>query len=484
MENITQPKVFISYSWSSLEYQERVTRIVNMLRDNGIDTVYDKYDLEQGASVHKFMEKIVNDPTITKVLIFCDKQYAEKANAGTGGAGIETLIISPKVYGDADPSGKNKKFIPIVMEKDENGNAYLPTYLEGRFYSDFSKSEAENYEEFIKLVRLLYGKPEFVAPELGKTPSFISSEKPVYAVSDFKKNVAINALKRNLPNAIVLCEDFFEQTYDILNKFALDCNDEENMDDKIWNYIEELLPLRNDCLDVIETMIQCSKQEESVNSIHKFFEKLLTYQNAAKGNAFVKYQSDHFRFFAYETFMNFSSFLVEHGYFKELKILMDDYYYKSRTGSASLKNFTVFDTTMESFSIRNRRLQLNRKSLKADLLKSRWRGRSEDFEKIMQTDLLLFLCALNIQKNNKSDMYTWWYPSSLIYADIRESSFEIFLRATKREFFNRTLGQLGLTPEGLRNMETDLTKLLASYNRFGWIEPRTLANLDKLATKD
>ena len=81
MENITQPKVFISYSWSSLEYQERVTRIVNMLRDNGIDTVYDKYDLEQGASVHKFMEKIVNDPTITKVLIFCDKQYAEKANA-------------------------------------------------------------------------------------------------------------------------------------------------------------------------------------------------------------------------------------------------------------------------------------------------------------------------------------------------------------------------------------------------------------------
>ena len=92
------------------------------------------------------------------------------------------------------------------------------------------------------------------------------------------------------------------------------------MDDKIWNYIEELLPLRNDCLDVIETMIQCSKQEESVNSIHKFFEKLLTYQNAAKGNAFVEYQSDHFRFFAYETFMNFSSFLVEHGYFKELKI--------------------------------------------------------------------------------------------------------------------------------------------------------------------
>ena len=299
MNNPVKPKVFISYSWSGSEYEERITQIVNMLRLNGVDTIYDKYDLEQGASVHAFMEKSVNDPTITKVLIFCDKKYMEKANSRQGGAGIETLIISPQVYEDKDPAGKNKKFIPIVMEKDENGKPYLPTYLEGRLFSDFSKSEAETHEEFIRLIRLLYGKPEFVAPELGDVPSFISEEKTSYAITTLKKNDAIHALKNNLPSAIVSCENFFTQTYNTLDKFILEYGDRTERVDKIWNYIDELLPLRNECLDVLETMVLYNKQEEAINAIHTFFEKLLTYQNAIKGSTFTDFQSDHFRFFLY-----------------------------------------------------------------------------------------------------------------------------------------------------------------------------------------
>lgn len=332
-----QPKVFISYSWSSPEYQERITRIVNMLRKNGVDTVYDKYDLEQGASIHAFMEKSVNDPTITKVLIFCDKKYMEKANARQGGAGVETLIISPQVYEDKDPAGKNKKFIPIVMEKDETGKAYLPTYLEGRLFSDFSKSEAENYEEFIRLVRLLYGKSEFVAPKLGNVPSFVSENKTFYTSTTFMKNSAINALKKNLPNALMLCEDFFNQIYNTLDNFMLEYGDQNIMVEKIWNYIEELLPLRNDCLNVLETMILCNKQESTITAIHTFFETLLKYQNAIKGSTFTEFQADHFRFFTYETFINFCAFLVDHRLFKELKYLMDDYYYNPKIGNPGLK---------------------------------------------------------------------------------------------------------------------------------------------------
>ena len=484
MNNPVKPKVFISYSWSGSEYEERITQIVNMLRLNGVDTIYDKYDLEQGASVHAFMEKSVNDPTITKVLIFCDKKYMEKANSRQGGAGIETLIISPQVYEDKDPAGKNKKFIPIVMEKDENGKPYLPTYLEGRLFSDFSKSEAETHEEFIRLVRLLYGKPEFVAPELGDVPSFISEEKTSYAITTLKKNDAIHALKNNLPSAIVSCENFFTQTYNTLDKFILEYGDRTEMVDKIWNYIDELLPLRNECLDVLETMVLYNKQEEAINAIHTFFEKLLTYQNAIKGGTFTDFQSDHFRFFLYETFVNFSSFLVEHRLFKELKILLDDYYYKTRFDRARMTNFTVFDSSMTSFDIRNNALKLNRKSLKADLLKSRWRGKTEDFEKLMQTDLLLYLCSLNIQKSDKDDMYSWWYPISLIYTEYTERPFELFLRATKRSFFDKTIGKLDLTPECLKSMGTELDKLRGHYNGIGWTDLRSLTNLENLATKD
>ena len=136
-----KPKVFISYSWSSPEYQERIIKIVDALRESGIETVFDKYNLKEGADLNVFMEKIVNDPSITKVLIFCDKQYTEKANNRKGGAGTETLIISPEVYNDADPAGENKKFIPIIMEKNiETGKPYVPTYMASRKYFDFTNS--------------------------------------------------------------------------------------------------------------------------------------------------------------------------------------------------------------------------------------------------------------------------------------------------------------------------------------------------------
>ena len=80
MSNLIRPKVFVSYSWTNPEYEERVNEFVDRLRSVGIDTIYDKYDLEPGASTHAFMEKSVVDPSVTKVLILCDKKYVEKGN--------------------------------------------------------------------------------------------------------------------------------------------------------------------------------------------------------------------------------------------------------------------------------------------------------------------------------------------------------------------------------------------------------------------
>ena len=486
MDTIIKPKVFISYSWSGQEYEERIRKIVDMLREHGIDTVYDKYDLTHGASIYTFMEQSVNDPTITKVLIFCDKQYKEKANAKKGGAGTETLIISPNVYEDANSVGKDKKFIPIVMEKDETGKACLPTYLNGLLFIDFSRSQSENSEEFIKLVRLLYGKPEFVAPALGNMPSYLDETKPHYMITGLKKDCAINALKNGLSGALNLCEDFFNQVYDFLDKLIIEYDpNQTKVVDCVWNSIEELLPLRNDCLDVVETMIVCNKTEETIRSIHTFFEKILGYKNKVNTkNRFWNFQADHFKFFGYEIFMNFTTFLVDKRYFEQLKIFLDDYYCKFDIETPKLSNFTIFDSDMYSFDIKNRTLNPQRISLKADLLKKRWRGRTEEFEKLMQTDLLLYLCALNMQTLDKTDMYTRWYPVSLVYANPGEYAFELFLRATSRNFFNQTLGKLGLTLDGLKNMKQDLDRLRGHYNGLGWIDPQALINLDKLATKD
>ena len=93
------------------------------------------------------MERCVSDPTITKVLIICDKAYAQKANDRTGGVGDETVIISSEMYGNA----KQEKFIPIIAERDEEGQPYVPTYIKTRIYIDLS--DQETYEvEYEKLL--------------------------------------------------------------------------------------------------------------------------------------------------------------------------------------------------------------------------------------------------------------------------------------------------------------------------------------------
>ena len=89
-------KVFISYSWA---VQDRVVELAERLVANGVDVVLDVWDLMPGHDKYAFMEQSVNDQTVNKVLIICDKTYTEKADARQGGVGDETVIISPEIYG-------------------------------------------------------------------------------------------------------------------------------------------------------------------------------------------------------------------------------------------------------------------------------------------------------------------------------------------------------------------------------------------------
>ena len=92
------PKVFISYSWTTPEHEQRVLDIATELVESGIDAILDKWDLKEGDDADVFMEQMVSDPSIQKVLIICDKMYSEKSDKRKGGAGTEAQIISRRVY--------------------------------------------------------------------------------------------------------------------------------------------------------------------------------------------------------------------------------------------------------------------------------------------------------------------------------------------------------------------------------------------------
>lgn len=135
-----QPKVFISYSWSSEEHKARIRGWADRLLSDGIDVILDIFELKEGDDKHAFMERMVTDKSVTHVLVICDKTYAEKADSREGGVGTESQIISSEIYAKVT----QEKFVPIVCECSEDGEPYLPTFLKSRIRIDFSSFEKEN----------------------------------------------------------------------------------------------------------------------------------------------------------------------------------------------------------------------------------------------------------------------------------------------------------------------------------------------------
>lgn len=164
----TPPRLFISYSWSTPEHEQWVIDLATELGNSGVDVILDKWDLREGHDSVAFMEKMVTDPSISKVALICDQIYASKADGRSGGVGTETQIISAEVYAKQNQD----KFVAVIAERDGYGKPYLPTYYKSRIYVDLSESDryAENFE---KLLRWIFDKPLYVKPEIGKPPSFI-----------------------------------------------------------------------------------------------------------------------------------------------------------------------------------------------------------------------------------------------------------------------------------------------------------------------
>jgi len=70
-----------------LELAERLT-------SDGIYVILDVWELKAGHDKYSFMEKMVTDPHVQKVLVICDKVYQEKADDRRGGVGTESQLIS------------------------------------------------------------------------------------------------------------------------------------------------------------------------------------------------------------------------------------------------------------------------------------------------------------------------------------------------------------------------------------------------------
>lgn len=425
------PKLFISYSWSNSSHEQWVVELATSLRESGIDVILDKWDLKEGHDAVVFMEKMVSDPEIEKVAIISDRVYSEKADNRKGGVGTETQIISKEVYDNQEQG----KFVAIVSEKDERGNPCLPTYYKSRIYIDLSEPDAyaENYE---KLLRWVFNKPLYEKPELGKVPAFLSGDSVVSlgTTASFKRAIdAIRNAKTSAPGAI---DEFFEVFVNNLERFRIERTKEE-YDELVIKNIEDFIPYRNEAIQVFIAIAQYAPSDENITKLHRFLERLIPYMSRPSGETQVSDGIfDNFKFIIHELFLYAIAILLKYERFEQVNYFLQNQYYVSGNsdyGGEVMMDFIVFREHMQSLEHRNKRLELRRLSLRADLLSERCKSSGLEFKHLMQGDFVIFMRAeIEYQSG-----YSGWWPETLVYLFRFNSAFEIFARASSKKYFDR-----------------------------------------------
>ena len=475
-----KPKLFISYSWSNASHEQWVLALATELRESGVDAVLDKWDLKEGHDAVAFMEKMVTDKEISKVIIVTDKVYASKADERDGGVGTETQIISKEVYVNQEQS----KFVAVVAEKDGAGKPYLPTYYKSRIYIDLSESEkyAENFEI---LLRWIFDKPLYQKPDLGAKPAFLNESENISLGTSAVHKRVISAIKENKPISSGVLDEYLNLFEKNMEKFRLP-DTEGDVDDAVIENIEQFLPFRNELIQLFIVVSQYAPTDENLSRIHRFFESIIPYMSGSKqSGSYREWDFDNFKFIVHELFLYAIAILVKYERFEQANILLTQQYFMSGNsdyGSNVMVRYNVIRNFMQSLDIRNQRLKLHRLSLRADFLKQRSRTSGVEFRFLMQADFILFMRA----EVDKGDAFDLWWPETLLYLGRHHGAFEIFARSISKKYFDKV--------KCLINVEApnDLNELLELYQKdprelprwdFESFSPSSLLAKDQLATK-
>ena len=468
------PKAFISYSWTTPDHEAWVLRFAEELRSQAVDVILDKWDLREGHDANAFMEQMVSRDDIKKVIMICDKRYAQKSDQRTGGAGTEAQIISASLYTKTNQD----KFVAVVRERDENGNAYLPTYYVGRIYIDLL-NEAQYAEEFDRLLRWIYDQPLYVKPELGKAPAFLSAENTIKLATVVPFRRVMDAMKSGKDQSEALASEYLRTVIAEMERFRLSGGG-ENFDDKVVASIEQFLPYRNELIEFFLTVAAFRPTDEMASVIHRFFERLIAFNYPTLSQGYTNWTFDNFKFICNELFLYFMAAMISRERFVlATHLIQTDYYVGDLLNNdhRPMSTFREFVNHLQSFEARNQRLGLRKISLQASLIEERCKGVGVDFRHIMAADFVLYLAGE--QRGLR------WYPLTLLYASFRSLSFELFARAKSLAYFNKIKNMIGT--RDINEFRALIQKIMDNADRiprfdYESLSPGRLAHADTIGT--
>ncbi|MBE3649727.1 SEFIR domain-containing protein [Paenibacillus polymyxa] len=412
-QNSKIPVVFISYSWTTPEHENWVYELAERLRvGDGIDVKLDKWDLKEGHDKFAFMERMVTSPDIDKVLVICDKGYQSKANDNRGGVGTEKLLITPEVMENVEQN----KVIPIVAERDENGNDYLPTFLRTRIYIDLSNTETfeDNYEQ---LVRLIENAPLYRKPPLGKRRTFSDQEDNIFIktggiVAQMRRTAESNPQKLK-----ALATNFTDLFLEDLEQLNINFEDFDNNapDEKIIEKLDQSLPIRDNFIEVVKILSENDKIE--TEWLVDFFERIFIFTEPKGSGSSYAFQSDQYKFLIQEMYVYACSVLLKQANYKTLnELLCSSYYFEYKHGTLEGK-FTNLIFHLKSLELRNTRTNLNRISITSYIITQRINSKFISKHELLDTDMILFYLSfiLNIHEDGRG-----WFPVTFIDRDYNQ----------------------------------------------------------------
>jgi hypothetical protein len=471
------PSAFISYSWSSEEHESKVLKLAEELTSDGVKVVIDKWDLKEGHDIHAFMERMIADASIDRVLVICDKDYKEKADGRRGGVGTETQIISPDVYA----KGSQEKFLPIIFERDpESGEPYVPIYMKGRYYIDLSNEEnyAEGYQQ---LVRNLYGKPVSKRPALGKPPAFLLESVSPSLITTSKLNQFREAVKKERANAAGYLADYFDSLDEAFRaERILEIKMEVGYDDKIVESIERFLPYRDEFLSLLLFLSRYAHTGEYIEELARGFERLLQSKFNTKHTGY-DVTRDNLSFILWEMFLyTIATFMHAERFGAADLPLQRRYFIQSEEYSSrgALRSYPVLEPPIASLDQhRNARSDPRWLSMSSHILQSRVPAGPITFSMIVEADFILWLRSV-LQNLEES-----WWPKTLVYAE-NTQTFPQFLRAASKSYFDKLKLVLGVT--SVDDLRARLPKEESRYPQSdgfwgGSTRYHKLINLDQLA---
>ncbi len=425
-------KAFISYCWSSDLHQEWVLALAERLQLNGVHVVIDVWDLKAGQDVNSFMETMVTDVEVTKVLVICDKGYRTKANERKGGVGSEAQIISPELYARAGQT----KFIPVVAERDADGEACLPVFLKGRLYVDLASADSFG-EGFVDLMHNLFGSPKRRRPPLGPPPAFLTQGVDAGAHAGVLAQTA--RFQFQLPQVSERARPVFRDLLDESFKDLMSICPPPDMTEAALLEVALSIPeratvVRDAILDAIGQVARADLKLDLGSLLHEFFERCigLLYPGPTV-SAWNELAFEPQRFVVQELFLCALATLIRHDRFDDLDFILDEPYFYSSSRRQRTGSFCEFREYLGLYDNRLNAQQTQRLiSFSTALMKDRLPRTTVSLEEFMMADFVAMLrWALDpADRSNER-----WFASSLVYRNRNSEPFDLFYRARTDRYF-------------------------------------------------